>query len=230
MSKVLASIKDLSEAKLLVNTDIDIIDLKDPAKGALGKLNTNDIKNIVDFINKKKLVSSTIGDLPNDKLIISKNVNEVSETDVDFIKIGVYEKKYIKTLSQISCSKKLIAVFFADKFLPSRNDMMILKSSGFYGLMIDTANKKSGNLFSYITYNDINKFLKIAVSLKLLTGIAGSIDESHINDLLQLNPNYMGFRGALCENKEIRNSNISINNVKNIINKINDFKNIKISA
>ena len=40
----------------------------------------------------------------------------------------------------------------------------------------------------------------------------------------------MGFRGALCENKEIRNSNISISNVKNIINKINDFKNIKISA
>ena len=38
MSKILASIKDLSEAKILINTDIDIIDLKDPSKGALGRL------------------------------------------------------------------------------------------------------------------------------------------------------------------------------------------------
>ena len=42
--------------------------------------------------------------------------------------------------------------------------------------------------------------------------------------------NYMGFRGALCENKEIRNSNISISAVKNIINKIKNYKNFKISA
>ena len=230
MSKVLASIKNLSEAKLLINTEIDIIDLKDPTKGALGRLSTNDIKNIVDFISKKKLVSSTVGDLPNDKAMISKNVDEISKTDVDFIKIGVYEKKYIKTLSQISCNKKLIAVFFADKFLPSKNDMMILRASGFYGVMIDTANKKSGNLFDHTTYNVINKFLKIATSLKLMAGIAGSINESHINDLLQLNPNYMGFRGALCKNKKIRNSNISVIAVKNITNKIKNYKNYKISA
>ena len=55
MSKILASIKNLSEAKILLNTDIDIIDLKDPSKGALGRLKKNDIEIIVNFINKKKL-------------------------------------------------------------------------------------------------------------------------------------------------------------------------------
>ena len=112
MSKILASIKDLSEAKILMGTDIDIIDLKDPSKGALGRLKKNDIEIIVNFINKKKLTSSTVGDLPNDKELISKNVNEISLTNVDFIKIGVYNNDYIKTLCNIKSSKKLIAVFF----------------------------------------------------------------------------------------------------------------------
>ena len=69
-----------------MNSDIDIIDLKDPSKGALGKLNINDIENITNFINKKKLISSTIGDLPNNKKLIYKNVDELSLLNIDFIK------------------------------------------------------------------------------------------------------------------------------------------------
>ena len=38
MSKVLGSIKDLSEAKLLLKTDIDIIDLKDPSNWGIRKI------------------------------------------------------------------------------------------------------------------------------------------------------------------------------------------------
>ena len=74
MSKILASIKNLSEAKILIDTDIDIIDLKDPSKGALGRLDKYDIDTIVSYINNKKLTSSTIGDLPNDEILISKNI------------------------------------------------------------------------------------------------------------------------------------------------------------
>ena len=110
MSKILASIQNMSEAKILINSEIDIIDLKDPEKGALGKLKTNDIKNIIDFIDNKKLTSSTIGDLPNNKILIKEIVDELSKTNIDFIKIGVYENNYIDTLSEIKSIKKLIAV------------------------------------------------------------------------------------------------------------------------
>ena len=230
MSKILASIKDLSEAKILIDTDIDIIDLKDPSKGALGRLEKNDIEIIVNFINKKKLTSSTVGDLPNDKELISENVNEVSSTNVDFIKIGVYDNSYIKTLCNIKSCKKLIAVFFADKFLPTKNEIAELKESGFSGIMVDTSNKKSGNLFNHVTHSQIKNFLTIAKSMNLLTGIAGSINKTHINDIIKLNPNYMGFRGALCENNALRSSNISAENVNDIVKLVRNYKIISISA
>ena len=230
MSKILASIKDLSEAKILMGTDIDIIDLKDPSKGALGRLKKNDIEIIVNFINKKKLTSSTVGDLPNDKELISKNVNEISLTNVDFIKIGVYDNDYIKTLCNIKSSKKLIAVFFADRFLPTKDEIRDLKNSGFSGVMVDTSNKKSGNLFNHVTYSQINNFLTVAKNINLLTGIAGSINKTHIGEIIKLNPNYMGFRGALCENNTIRSSNISAINVNSIVKLVKDHKIIPISA
>ena len=133
MSKILASIKDLSEAKILINTDIDIIDLKDPSKGALGRLEKDDIEIIVNFINKKKLTSSTVGDLPNDKELISENVNEVSSTNVDFIKIGVYDNSYIKTLCNIKSCKKLIAVFLRISFFQLKMKLLSLKNRVFQG-------------------------------------------------------------------------------------------------
>ena len=230
MPKILASIKNLKEVKLIINTDIDIIDLKDPSNGALGKLNDNDIKIITEYVNKKKLTSSTIGDLPNDVELISKNVKKISATQVDFIKIGVYDPKYINTLCSLNSLKKLIAVFFADKFLPDENDLKKIKDSGFYGVMIDTSNKNAGNVFDHTSINNLNIFIKKSEKLKLLTGIAGSVNETHIDKLIRLNPNYVGFRGALCENKNIRASSISKKNVINIINLVNHSKNLSISA
>ena len=230
MSKILASIKNISEAKILIDTEIDIIDLKDPSNGALGKLENNDIKDIISFIDKKKLTSSTIGDLPNNKDLISEIVRELSNTDVDFIKIGVYENNYINTLSKIKSCKKLIAVFFADKFLPTNEEILILKKSGFSGVMIDTSNKNSGNLFNHVSDIDVHNFILNAKNLNLLTGIAGSINSSHINQIVKLNPNYMGFRGALCEDKKMRSSKISATNVNNIVHLVKISKNVIINA
>ena len=224
MPKILASIKDLSEAKILINTDIDIIDLKDPLKGALGRLSEQDIIDIIKFIDKKKLTSSTVGDLPNNEALISKNVNEISATAVDFIKIGVYDNFYINTLCKIKSSTRLIAVFFADVFLPTESEIRSLKESGFSGVMVDTSNKKLGNLFAHTSSSEISNFLEIAKKLDLLTGVAGSINETHIAEIIKLNPNYMGFRGALCKDKLVRNSEISQHSVNNIINLVNNLK------
>ena len=111
MSKILGSIQNLEEAKILIESKIDIIDLKDPAKGALGKLEESKIIEILNFINNKKLTSSTVGDLPNNKDVILRVIKQIEKTNVDFIKIGVYDKNYVKTLCSIKSNKNLIAVF-----------------------------------------------------------------------------------------------------------------------
>ena len=230
MSKVLGSIKNLEEAKTLLNSSIDIIDLKDPSKGALGKLENSEMNLILDYINNKKLTSSTVGDLPNDENIIADTVQDVSEKNVDFIKIGVYEKNYIQTLCKVKSNKKLIAVFFADKFIPDLIILETLKKSGFSGVMIDTCNKSLGNLFNHISLYEIDKFLTNTKKVNLISGIAGSINSEHLDRIVELNPTYIGFRGALCEDNKLRNSSISKNNVENILNLIKNPTKISANA
>ncbi len=65
MTAMLASVRTLDEALLALAGGADIIDLKDPARGALGALDQATARNIVAAIGGRAPVSATIGDLPS---------------------------------------------------------------------------------------------------------------------------------------------------------------------
>lgn len=62
ITKWLASVESLEEARLLVEQLPDILDMKNPSKGALGALNHQTVTEIVNWINKGCLCSATVGD------------------------------------------------------------------------------------------------------------------------------------------------------------------------
>ena len=64
MTGMLASVNSLDEVRLILDTSVDIIDLKNPEQGALGALSTELVNEIVRVVNQKKPVSATVGDLP----------------------------------------------------------------------------------------------------------------------------------------------------------------------
>ena len=58
----LASVKDASEAYEAFAAGADVIDCKDPARGALGRLDLDEIARIVKGVSALAPVSATIGD------------------------------------------------------------------------------------------------------------------------------------------------------------------------
>ena len=81
MTKFLASVKNFNETKIVIETPVDIIDLKNPNLGALGKIEHNEMIKICEYINHNKTVSSTIGDIENskEKKDLSDNSDFLSE-------------------------------------------------------------------------------------------------------------------------------------------------------
>jgi len=65
--------------------------------------------------------------------------------------------------------------------------------------MLDTMDKNQGSLRQIMDFKQIADFVTQAKQQQLLCGLAGSLRESDIKDLLMLNPDYLGFRGALCQ-------------------------------
>ncbi|MCX7097284.1 MAG: (5-formylfuran-3-yl)methyl phosphate synthase [Methylococcales bacterium] len=202
MTQMLASVNCLAEALLVLDAGVGIIDLKQPAQGALGALDTVLVKHIVTEINGRSPVSATIGDLPMLPNPVFNAVLAMAETGVDYIKIGFFPgddwSGTLQKLSEISQTSALIAVLFADTAF-DLNFLGDLKKAGFSGVMLDTMDKRQGTLTQLMAAKDIAEFVGTAKSLQLLCGLAGSLRLSDVPELMRHQPDYLGFRGALCQ-------------------------------
>jgi uncharacterized protein (UPF0264 family) len=202
---MLASVRSLKEALLVLDAGVDMIDLKNPMGGALGALDQGLVKDIVHAINHRNLVSATIGDLPMQPKLIFDATESMLDLGVDIVKIGLFgESSHVECLTALkplAANNKLIAVMFADD-LPNLDLLPLVAEMGFYGAMLDTADKNGGDLLNHMNINELAKFINWATGLRLQTGLAGSIGEIHLNMLTTLKPTYLGFRGALCEQSQ----------------------------
>ena len=178
MSKMLASVNSVAEALLVLNAEVDIIDLKQPALGALGALDIELVTEIVEKIAGRCPISATVGDLPMQPELIFNTVNAMAQTTVDYIKIGFFPDgdsfAVAEKLSELAKTYKLIAVLFADT-QPDFSIIPTLKAAGFAGVMLDTMNKQQGSLTQVMTLSDIARFVKLAKTQSLLCGLAGSL-------------------------------------------------------
>ncbi|HEY8119182.1 MAG TPA: (5-formylfuran-3-yl)methyl phosphate synthase [Methylophilaceae bacterium] len=219
MTKLLASVSNLSEAGIALEAGADIIDLKNPVAGALGALPKHEIRAIVSLISGIKPVSATIGDLPMDTELVMRATEQMAQTGVDIIKIGFFGSSghhdCIQALKPLTGrGTQMVAVLFADQ-APDLSLLSELQEAGFYGVMLDTADKNGKNLMDHILPEDIERFITLAHKYGLQSGLAGSLGREHIPALTRLNPGYIGFRGALCSNLK-RTSALSADKVHEI--------------
>jgi uncharacterized protein (UPF0264 family) len=203
MTGMLASVNSLAEVLLVLSADVDIIDLKQPALGALGALDIDTIKQLVAAIDGRCPVSATIGDLPVQPDPVFNAVKAMAETGVDYIKIGFFPgddwQGTVKKLSALTRQNiALIAVLFADT-QPDLTVMSLLKDAGFTGVMLDTMDKQKGSLTQLMAKIEIAQFVTQAKARQLLCGLAGSLRLEDIPELMPFQADYLGFRGALCQ-------------------------------
>lgn len=203
MTGMLASVENLAEARCVLATGADIIDLKAPALGALGALPTERVAEIVAALGGQKPISATIGDLPLEPLSVAAAVDAMAATGVDFVKIGLFPggqwKETVAALEPAAWrGLKLVAVLFGDH-RPDLGQVEILAEAGFAGVMLDTQDKARGPLPQVCELEYLRDFVAEAKAHRLLSGLAGSLRLTDIPFLLNLRPDYLGFRGALCE-------------------------------
>jgi uncharacterized protein (UPF0264 family) len=200
---MLASVTSPAEAEIVLSAGVEIVDLKNPAEGALGAMSHDLVEDVVQLVGERAVVSATIGDLPMEAALILSKTEEMLETGVDVVKIGFFgeggHEPCIQALSELaSGGAKLIAVLLVDISF----DLSLLNklaAAGFYGVMLDTAQKDRQHLLNYCTMAQLTDFVCKAQSLGLRSGLAGSLSKEHVNALLSIRPSYLGFRGALCD-------------------------------
>jgi uncharacterized protein (UPF0264 family) len=225
MTGMLASVNGPEEARLVLAENVDIIDLKEPASGSLGALEVEAAKEIVQVIGGKCLTSATIGDLPMQPELIFNTVMRMAKTGVNYIKIGFFpdenQGQVISKLEPITPKINLIAVLFADTDIDF-NIIDKLITAGFKGVMLDTQDKTKGSLTGFMPKAEIGRFVGRVKSRQSICGLAGSLTLDDISVLTPYRPDYLGFRGALCDQND-RVGRLNAQAVKTIKQAISEF-------
>ena len=198
MTALLASVTSPTEATLALNAGVDILDLKNPADGALGRLPLSTVRQIVTAIGGRLPVSATVGDPPQPIEQLTGVINHYRQTGIDYIKVGLIDTDSVAALQPLTSHTRLIAVLFADRRLPFATVLPQLQQAGFTGAMIDTFDKHQGRLRDWLSDVELADFVGHCRELRLLSGLAGSLGIEDIDPLLAIGPDYLGFRGALC--------------------------------
>jgi uncharacterized protein (UPF0264 family) len=207
MTKWLASVQSLDEAKALTSCLPDILDLKNPATGALGALPLSTVSTVVDWLDGRCLSSATVGDLPMQAELIHQAVVAMAETGVDYVKVGLFaDPQLTACLNDLApllrgMKTPVIAVLFADEAV-GLDLLPVIQQAGFSGVMVDTATKTGQGVLSHWDEKRLCDFISQARQLKLLCGLAGSLRIEDIDSLEPLGADYLGFRSALCDQQQ----------------------------
>ena len=202
MTGFLASVSSVDEAQLVRSLGADVIDLKDPARGALGALDEDSVRAIVSLPDKNTMLSATVGDLPAYAAELEAAVTGMHGCGVDIVKVGVFDRTISPFMLSIldrlaGRSISIVLVFFAELYPPDI-DFKRLRRGGITGVMLDTCEKANGSLRDKLDDGTLAEFVRKAGQAGLMTGLAGSLTREDIPPLLRISPDYLGFRGALC--------------------------------
>lgn len=206
---LLASVASLAEMELALAAGVDIVDLKNPARGALGAWDEVDLVAAVALwraAGGSTGLSATVGDHALSADAIAPAARRTAEAGVPLVKIGLPLPRanagaalapVLAALAPLARETRLIAVLFADQ-APDLAVVPLFARAGFHGVMLDTADKAAGGLRRHLGREELSGFVTTAQRLGLLTGLAGSLALEDIAPLAALGPDYLGFRGALC--------------------------------
>jgi (5-formylfuran-3-yl)methyl phosphate synthase len=201
LPRLLVSVRDPAEAEAARLAGVDLVDAKDPERGALGALDTRTVREIVARVSGGAVTSAVAEPTPRD-------VDAMAASGVNWVKtgIGAARRGDRDALAALAAAApgRLIAVLFAEDG-PAAALVPHLAEAGFAGAMIDTAGKRGARLPDLAAPADLVAFTAACRDNGLMSGLAGSLRVIDIPSLSAYAPDYLGFRGGLCRDFDRRN-------------------------
>jgi len=201
MTAFLASVTGPAEAEIAIAGGADIVDLKDPGKGALDAVDLETVRETVKRVAGRRPLSAVAGEPGLDPHSFRTSIRNVAECGVDYVKCGIHEpsrlKETLEALKHVTGRVRTVAVFFAEHGLPV-DDLPDCAAAGLAAVMLDTAGKDGRRLTQMVEPAGLRAFVDAGRRAGLLVGLAGSLEPPDIARLLPLGPDILGFRGALC--------------------------------
>lgn len=207
---LMVSVQNLHEAKESVAGGADIVDVKNLREMIIGSNFPPVIREVRQAFPKGIHVSVTLGVVPNQAGTVSLAVYGAGALGATSVKVGFVQSDYPTALRILRESRralegfdtKLIAATFADSHLYDGIDpklvVKLAKESQSDGMLIDTLVKDGRNLFDFLDETTLKDLVTEGKELGMSTALSGALQISNLNQLVRINPDIVGVRGAVC--------------------------------
>ncbi len=236
--KLLVSPRNLKEAAVAIESNVDYIDCKNPDEGSLGANFPWVIKEMKKLIPpySSQLLSATIGDFPYLPGSASLAALGAAVSGADIIKVGLkgpkdleegikLMQKVVKAVKHYNNDIKIVTAGYADKkrmdSSPGFLDLpKIAADSGSEIVMLDTFIKDNKGLFDFLSVKQLIQFRNLANDLNLEVALAGNLRKDSISKIKVISPDLIGVRSVVCEGFDRQNGTIQRHLIEELRNEL----------
>ncbi len=192
-----------------------ILDAKDPRGGSLGACAPSILRAIVARRGLSDVpVSAALGDAADQPGTFALAAAGAAACGADYLKVGLRfaadEDRAVAFLTAVvvaaravSPRVRVIVAAYAEAAsigtVPPAHLPEIAIRSAASGCLIDTAVKDGRSLLDHLDAGSLARFVAGCRERGLLCGLAGSLSLSQVPRLLEIGPDVVGVRGAICE-------------------------------
>jgi (5-formylfuran-3-yl)methyl phosphate synthase len=218
VSRLLVSVRSCEEAAAAIDGGTDILDIKEPSRGSLGMSDIGGIRSIAEFVARAcpaVPVSAALGELSEwrrptvdiprlpDELTFAKlglsGLGSKPEWRTEWLQVrNLFDKQRARRIAWV-------AVAYADERIaqspPLDEIITAALETDCAGLLIDTFSKSGRTLTDCIDAATLRSFADRCHSAGLFFALAGSLGETSLKDLVDVEADVIAIRTAACENQ-----------------------------
>jgi len=224
-SGLLVSVRSAREAREALAGGANLIDVKEPSAGPLGRAQQQVIDEVVAAVGGRVSVSAALGELAEWKA-------EPPPTGIQFVKWGLANlagnvRAAVQTLIGWEGAGRPVLVAYADfhraNSPPPDILVMLACQLRFSAFLFDTAVKDGSTLLDWIEPVVLTRMRSDLAIAGVRVALAGSLGASEITALALLAPDWFAVRGAACDGG--RTGQISRRRVRDLSDLISDIQN-----
>jgi (5-formylfuran-3-yl)methyl phosphate synthase len=210
MTRLLVSVRSAVEAEAALAGGAALIDVKEPARGALGRADDKVIADVVSVVAGRAPVSAAVGELrDNPQAPLPACLSSLA-----FVKCGLagYEPDGFRWRSELDVWGEAVrradplcrpvAVAYADwrgarSPVPDEVCAFVCRRPG-WGFLIDTWAKNGLTLVDWLSRVEMDHFCRVCHNVGAPIALAGSLSGRLIRAIRPTTPDWFAVRGAAC--------------------------------
>jgi len=211
--QLLVSVSDAREARDAVTGGADVIDAKNPARGALGPVTLDTLREIQGAVGRARPVSAAVGDAVDEEFLLHL-VRDFSASGVRFVKVGFRGRSEVAQVMrllraaveetrQVHPETGVVAVGYADagaleEHLPVEAVIEAATHVGAAGILVDTVDKSGPGLTGLLALPLVRGWVARAHASGLCAALAGKLRLEDLAFVTASGADIAGVRGAAC--------------------------------